>query len=89
MSFNPPSASSAEGTSLLRPDEDVDHVSTHPPPHRRREREVQREAMDRHEVSTHPPPHRRREPQSRWTWLVHLKFQPTLRLIGGGNAGWR
>ena len=36
-------------------------------------------------VSTHPPPHRRREPIRIVGGHPTVKFQPTLRLIGGGN----
>ena len=61
-SFNPPSASSAEGTGPQGGGGEGPRVSTHPPPHRRRERPLPR-------------------PWSGARW-----FQPTLRLIGGGNA---
>ena len=37
-------------------------------------------------VSTHPPPHRRREPAESTKHAVDVLFQPTLRLIGGGNG---
>ena len=60
--FNPPSASSAEGTRLARHHGDAVLVSTHPPPHRRRERKYKHVVID------------------------EAAFQPTLRLIGGGNG---
>mgnify|MGYP001104087288 CR=1 FL=1 len=59
--FNPPSASSAEGTDRILEAVGDLLVSTHPPPHRRRERLQLRVLPLDVVVSTHPPPHRRRE----------------------------
>ena len=59
-------------------------VSTHPPPHRRRE-PIRIVITTAGEVSTHPPPHRRRERDSGRGIRSLPLFQPTLRLIGGGN----
>ncbi len=83
--FNPPSASSAEGTNFIRKYMWITRVSTHPPPHRRRERLAFVRRSDAWKVSTHPPPHRRREPLLAACPKLATWFQPTLRLIGGGN----
>ncbi len=84
-SFNPPPASSAEGTWAPRGCPLPSSVSTRPPPRRRRGPRHRRPLLVVRLVSTRPPPRRRRG-----QWLCDLArrckvFQPALRLVGGGD----
>ncbi len=85
VSTHPPPHRRREHLGRLR-DLRLRRVSTHPPPHRRREPVSLPVDWTRNGVSTHPPPHRRRELRRGRTCLDLLMFQPTLRLIGGGNS---
>ena len=83
--FNPPSASSTEGTgetSERRPWLEC----FNPPSASSAEGTVLVLDPDRaHGVSTRPPPRRRREPLRRSRDEPRCLFQPALRLVGGGD----